>query len=850
MAYRGNKLYEAMDTFFNENLSKPDSEFVTESFEYGANNLEDEAFNHAYFLISDGEEDVKYIKAQLKAKYYGNGKIIRKVMAEVPEMIKDIRADAEAFARELNGEDLEEADPAISVDSDKDFTENRNWLEKVIGEVFGTPSPENEYVTNVEVTYNSEGALITVVLTDEPEDPEADYGRLEEYFVGKFQNNPEQWSAKNLDSMIADEDGFDIKITWAGIEPEEVLDGPDYDYPVNFFEEGEKLTEEDQVKYVLGFMNQGEMSYYVGNTSLAFKINDHAWNARQYDTVEEAKRYLEILRRDSETEGWDVYELCGREATKLQECGLNEDDSEDATISTLTDRLVYNDLTIGDKDPETGEAISFESEVDGIVALIKASPQFEEGDVEGAVDTWIEETKTNCPGYLIDATEYLINESSIEEKIAPIIDDAFGDGVSNSLKKTTNGYGVTLPSIAGQGVNDIEDAMNSLGFEVFKTSRDISGGNRVLFTVKDQLEESDENNFGDIEILQDLVYGTEAEVVVQDFVHSAASDELINLLLGKGLLGGTASEDDIIGFIATSEEVEALRDQCCEKLDESNSISDSEIVEEIQSAIDNIRTGMDTIERKNKHFIELCAPFEAAANNLERILKFIGSEGLTEATNKPNSSIGEAVRVLRDIYQTTTDKEIKSKLEQAMDILSNTLQSYLVDSSQEDELEYVKDVIVHYPPDDMYMSMFKKSDGTILYKYNDRYYTTDDSESSLRFRDMREVNIEKLTEQVVPASQLGFKHQQLAKIQEDIALISELKAEDPSNELYTNLLGCYDKAIEVIKDAIDEDPIGTVLGNGDMAIDINDEGSEDPGLEVDPNLESPEEPIEDTEEEI
>lgn len=110
---------------------------------------------------------------------------------------------------------------------------------------------------------------------------------------------------------------------------------------------------------------------------------------------------------------------------------------------------------------------------------------------------------------------------------------------------------------------------------------------------------------------------------------------------------------------------------------------------------------------------------------------------------------------------------------------------------------------------------------------------------------------EQLTEQVVPASQLGFKHQQLAKIQDDIALISELKGEDPSNELYTSLLKCYDDAVKVLQDSIAEDPIGTVLGNGDVSIDIADSDTKAPtDIEMpadteeepssDPSLEEPE----------
>lgn len=69
-----------------------------------------------------------------------------------------------------------------------------------------------------------------------------------------------------------------------------------------------------------------------------------------------------------------------------------------------------------------------------------------------------------------------------------------------------------------------------------------------------------------------------------------------------------------------------------------------------------------------------------------------------------------------------------------------------------------------------------------------------------------------INENEVPASQLDFKHEQLAKVQSDIEVIAELKAEDTSNDLYTDLLDAYDKVVEILTDAIAEDPVGTVIG--------------------------------------
>lgn len=102
---------------------------------------------------------------------------------------------------------------------------------------------------------------------------------------------------------------------------------------------------------------------------------------------------------------------------------------------------------------------------------------------------------------------------------------------------------------------------------------------------------------------------------------------------------------------------------------------------------------------------------------------------------------------------------------------------------------------------------------------------------------------DELKEAVVPASQLDFKHQQLAKVQDDIKVISELKAEDTSNDLYTKLLDSYDKIVTILTDSIAEDPVGTVVGDGfDTGLETTEEPIEEPVNEP------TEEPIEEPEE--
>lgn len=110
---------------------------------------------------------------------------------------------------------------------------------------------------------------------------------------------------------------------------------------------------------------------------------------------------------------------------------------------------------------------------------------------------------------------------------------------------------------------------------------------------------------------------------------------------------------------------------------------------------------------------------------------------------------------------------------------------------------------------------------------------------------LKDVTSKGLTEQVVPASELGFKHQELAKIEDEVALISKLKGEDPGNELYTELLGCFDKAIEILKDAIGEEPIGTIVGKDDVSVTIDSEDNKLGGAEEEVEAPIEDAPVED-----
>jgi len=68
---------------------------------------------------------------------------------------------------------------------------------------------------------------------------------------------------------------------------------------------------------------------------------------------------------------------------------------------------------------------------------------------------------------------------------------------------------------------------------------------------------------------------------------------------------------------------------------------------------------------------------------------------------------------------------------------------------------------------------------------------------------------EEITEEEVPASKADFAHTQFDCVTEVIKNISELKAQDTENSLYTDLLKAYDAVQKILKDYISEQPVTT-----------------------------------------
>jgi len=70
-------------------------------------------------------------------------------------------------------------------------------------------------------------------------------------------------------------------------------------------------------------------------------------------------------------------------------------------------------------------------------------------------------------------------------------------------------------------------------------------------------------------------------------------------------------------------------------------------------------------------------------------------------------------------------------------------------------------------------------------------------------------NDKEVKESEEPASQVDFAHTQFEQVTNTIRTISELKAQDTENSLYTDLLRAYDDVQKILKDYINEQPVTT-----------------------------------------
>ena len=257
------------------------------------------------------------------------------------------------------------------------------------------------------------------------------------------------------------------------------------------------------------------------------------------------------------------------------------------------------------------------------------------------------------------------------------------------------------------------------------------------------------------------------------------------------------------------------------------------------------------------------------------INKYMPNEGEGETLA---SQIVTAVNKL--IYKWYNDGDVYDNVNSRMAGWGNDLSSYanwlstycdraarILDSiyncSDDDTYENILKTLADKCLDPNYLgTMEEPKDGSIYdcdgpFEFNDGSYNDEEDDYWQDDEDMYEAVHMKpskiLNEDTVPASVLDFKHTELKKVQDNIALIASLKAEDPANELYTDLLDAYDKVQKALEDVIEEDPVGTVVDGTpsteqapkigpETSDEIVDEPAEEPTDEV---LDEPEEEIED-----
>lgn len=426
---------------------------------------------------------------------------------------------------------------------------------------------------------------------------------------------------------------------------------------------------------------------------------------------------------------------------------------------------------------------------------------------------------------------------------------------------------------------------NESGSFAVVSSSDSDNGftlNLALYDGTNDITADNQGSLYTLDDIEEIVTGTGASVVVEDIIENGTSDELVDLVNSNTTKGQPDSDDNVIEFIETSNEVDSLRKQDTisnesEHLGQTRKETNIELkpVNVDLSNIDNIvgkyvKIGdffheiIDVITYDDKYVINFAAStdgkqrggqFEPGTideiSNLQLFAEqgkineaaldgidygddeFVGQRSLDDIIGDVCS---EVVEQLGDSYEyeqngqngdyTNTfykDGNIVAEInDQEIEALDKQdMKKYIID-----RIQGIKEQTYNYGGlscpkcgSDRYHEIddSEDSDGTLHFHYEcqDCGYKEDGEYSKQDFEES-----EQLTEQVVPASELGFKHQELAKIEDEVALISKLKAEDPGNTLYTDLLDCFDKAIEVLKDSIGEEPVGTVVGKDDVAIDI------------------------------
>ena len=372
-------------------------------------------------------------------------------------------------------------------------------------------------------------------------------------------------------------------------------------------------------------------------------------------------------------------------------------------------------------------------------------------------------------------------------------------------------------------------------------------------------DNEDKNGSYTFDDLYEICLGTDASIVLEDIENSLHTDELVDLV-NSGMF---VDNDDIIEFITFDDEVQALRDD--EQEYNSTDANESENLQEdddklkqvIKNAKDQAKIeGYDQyiyqdkdgsysfsrVDDSNYHNGETyIGKVSVEVNNGTKSYKVYLEKETINEDDKSNN-----IRLEGDSSNSKTHTWEVLYNRSAIERCSMPNSRKTIKGTCNDLMKFLDDQYVEgcYNDDGKYATLSEwkenqewadpggstavleiRCDGKIVFE--DHSYDIEDFDYDDDDLDENET----LTEQVVPASELGFKHQELAKIEDEVALISKLKGEDPGNELYTKLLDCFDKAISTLKDAIGEEPVGTVVGNDEVSITTDSEaklgGSED-----------------------
>lgn len=486
-----------------------------------------------------------------------------------------------------------------------------------------------------------------------------------------------------------------------------------------------------------------------------------------------------------------------------------------------------------------------------------------------------------------DNSELMANRNSLEQ----FLSNAFSDHSEDikNVELNYDGENASINVILNDGAE--EGTLESLYRSKFELAGKENGSFKVIdtvgteqgFTINVSLSNdtndlmTDEDVIGDnstpeetgraadteytFEDLERITSGTGAEVVVDDFSLNGAADTLTEIVNNQHF----TNDDEVIEFIETSGEVEEMR----------NAFNESEITNLSKTRVEK-PISFKTVDVDLSNVDNMIGKYVKIGNFYHEVLsvtaydnKYVIDFAVSTDGKQPGGQFEPGTIEEIDNLQFFEEQKEEKLEETELDGIDYGDDEYVepdsfddivseaaweaIDKLGENRFDYTQDGSAG-----QYVNTFfdNQTGHTVASITDEEIEGMSKDEIVAYFIKKIEEGIKHnrgLTEQVVPASELGFKHQELAKIEGEVALISKLKGEDPGNELYTKLLGCFDKAIEILKDSIGEEPIGTIVGKDDVSVTIDSEDNKLGGAEEEveaPVEDIPTEDFENVEEEM